>query len=96
MFKTKTAEGKNNICGEQVFRIRKAMKPKLSQRALAERLQLCGMDVDKNAVQRIECGKRFVTDMELLALAAALAVPVSELLPPENEKSPLQIEENLL
>ncbi len=79
MFKTKTQSG-NNICGSNVFRIRKSKTPKMSQRMLAEKLQLFGMDVDKNAVQRIECGKRFVTDIELLALAEALEVTVTTLL----------------
>ncbi len=80
MFKTKAKEGANNVCGENVYRIRKSMQPKMSQRMLAEKLQLFGMDVDKNAVQRIECGKRFVTDIELVALSHALRVPVSVLL----------------
>lgn len=44
------------------------MEPKISQRALADLLQLAGIDVDKNAVQRMECGKRFVTDIELKVL----------------------------
>jgi hypothetical protein len=26
-------------------------------------MQLVGIDIDKNATQRIECGKRFVTDI---------------------------------
>ena len=56
--------------------------PKLSQRALADLLQLNGLDVDKNAVQRIESGERFVTDIELKALAQALGVTVEELLEP--------------
>ena len=43
-------------------------------------LQLAGMDVDKNAVQRIECGKRFVTDIELKILAQVLGVTVEDLL----------------
>ena len=80
MFKTKSETTGNNLCGKNVYRIRKAKIPKMSQRILAERLQLCGMDVDKNAVQRIECGKRFVTDIELVALSQALNVPISELL----------------
>ncbi len=80
MFKTKTDEGRNNLCGENVYLIRKNKQPKMSQRMLAEKLQLYGMDVDKNAVQRIECGKRFVTDIELIALSHALRVSVSELL----------------
>ena len=83
MFKLKTTDGKNNLCGGQVYRLRKQKKPRMSQRALADRLQLYGMDVDKNAVQRIECGKRFVTDMELVILAHALDVSLYELLKPD-------------
>ncbi len=56
------------------------MIPKMSQRALADKLQLMGIDVDKNAVQRIECGKRFVTDIELKALSDALGVSFDDLL----------------
>lgn len=52
----------------------------MSQRALADMLQLAGIDVDKNAIQRIECGKRFVTDIELKVLARVLGVTTDELL----------------
>ncbi len=79
MFKSKSDNGKNNICGENVYNLRKTMKPKMSQRILAERLQLYGMDVDKNAIQRIECGARFVTDIELVALAKVFGVSLDEL-----------------
>ena len=80
MFKTKSDVSGNNLCGANVYRIRKSKQPKMSQRMLAERLQLYGMDVDKNAVQRIECGKRFVTDIELVALSHALETPITDLL----------------
>ena len=80
MFKTKSVNGKNNLCGENVGKIRKQMNPKMSQRALAAQLQLRGMDVDKNAIQRIECGKRFVTDIELVMLSEVLHVSLEELL----------------
>ncbi len=53
---------------------------KMSQRALADKLQLLGIDVDKNAIQRIESGKRFVTDIELKALATVFFVPLDELI----------------
>ncbi len=69
MFKNKSSTGKNNICGEKVYALRKMQVPKMSQRILAEQMQLLGIDVDKNAIQRIESGQRFVTDMELLALS---------------------------
>ena len=50
------------------------------QRALADKMQLIGIDVDKNAIQRIECGKRFVTDIELKALAEIFAVSLDQLI----------------
>ena len=53
---------------------------KKSQRQLADTLQLLGLDVDKNAIQRIEAGKRFVTDIEIIFLCKALNVSVNELL----------------
>lgn len=80
MFKNKSESGKNNICGENVAAYRKAMHPKMSQRALAAKMQLIGIDLDKNAVQRIECGKRFVTDIELEALSRVLGVSCADLL----------------
>lgn len=80
MFKNKTVTGKNNICGEKIAELRKNTAPKLSQRMLAEKLQLLGIDVDKNAIQRIESGQRFVTDLELLALAKVFNIKCDELL----------------
>lgn len=82
MFINKSADGKNNVCGEKVASLRKQIG--ISQRELADRLQLSGLDIDKNAVQRIECGKRFVTDIEIVALAKVLAVGAEELLGIEN------------
>ncbi len=78
MFINKTEEGLNNICGKNIAKIRKEMK--ISQRALADKLQLAGLDIDKNAVQRIECGKRFVTDIELVYLSKVLDIPFDTLL----------------
>ncbi len=63
MFTNKTADGRNNICGVNIARLRKNLL--ISQRELADRLQLTGLDIDKNAVQRIESGQRFLTDIEL-------------------------------
>lgn len=83
MFKNKNGDS-NNISGSNIARIRKGMSPTVSQRALADSLQLYGIDVDKNAVQRIECGKRFVTDIELVAIASVLKVSVLDLLAEEK------------
>ena len=77
MFINKSPTGRNNICGVNIARFRTAMK--ISQRELADRLQLIGLDVDKNAVQRMESGQRFITDIELLYLARALDKNLCEL-----------------
>jgi len=78
MFINKTKDGLNNLCGRKISVLRKEMK--ISQRALADKLQLSGLDVDKNAIQRIECGKRFVTDIELVSIAKVFNVTVNDLL----------------
>ncbi len=70
MFINKTADGRNNICGVNIARLRKELQ--ISQRELADRLQLIGLDLDKNAVQRIESGQRFLTDIELLYFSRVL------------------------
>ena len=78
MFINKTTDGRNNVCGQNVAKLRKSLK--LSQRQIADLLQLNGLDVDKNAIQRIEAGKRFVTDIELKAFAQIFGVGIEELL----------------
>lgn len=80
MYKNKTASGENNICGRKVKEIREQLPKKTSQRILADMLQMEGLDLDKNAVQRIESGKRFVTDIELKVIAKVLGVSYQELL----------------
>ncbi|MBD5583675.1 MAG: helix-turn-helix transcriptional regulator [Clostridia bacterium] len=80
MFKNKAKDGKNNICGKQVSILRTNQQPKMSQKNLADLLQLNGIDVDKNAVQRIESGQRFVTDIEIIALCKIFNVSADYLL----------------
>ncbi len=80
MYKNRTPLGKNNLCGERIREYRKAMPEAPSQRAFADMLQIAGLDLDKNAVQRIECGKRFVTDIELAVIARILGVSCDRLL----------------
>ncbi|MBQ6894104.1 MAG: helix-turn-helix transcriptional regulator [Clostridia bacterium] len=80
MFKNKAHDGKNNICGQKIYILRRNRIPKMSQRILAEQLQIRGIDVDKNAIQRIESGERFVTDIELKVLAEIFGVSCDKLL----------------
>ena len=80
MFKNKNTNGKNNVCGERIAKIRRSAVPKMSQRMLAEKLQLSGLDVDKNAIQKIESGQRFVTDIELKIISKVLKASYSDLI----------------
>ncbi len=80
MYKNRNSNGKLNLCGEKIQLLRKQMTPKVSQRALADKLQLAGIDLDKNAIQRIESGQRFVTDIELRAFAKIFQVTTDCLL----------------
>ena len=86
MYKNKTESGCNNICGSKVKKIRESMEPKTSQRVLSLMLKEAGLDVDKNAVQRIEAGKRFVTDIEIISLAKVLNKSFAELSQDEKNR----------
>lgn len=80
MFKNKSKGGKNNIAGAKIAEIRRSLPTKTSQRMLSEKLQLAGLDLDKNAVQKMESGQRFITDIELKVIAEVLNVKYSDLL----------------
>lgn len=78
MFKNKNYD-RNNLCGDNIRKFRLSYPTKLSQRGLADKMQLIGIDIDKNAIQRIESGKRFVTDIELKGFAEIFGVSLDRL-----------------
>jgi len=80
MYKNKTENGSNNICGRKIKAYRESLPQKTSQKKLADMLQIAGLDLDKNAIQRIESGQRFVTDIELRILKKVLNVSYEDLL----------------
>lgn len=49
----------------------------VSQEDLAARLALRGVFFDRSAISRMEAQKRFIRDYEIIAIAAALKIPVS-------------------
>ncbi len=77
MYKNKFGD-KNNISGAAIRTHR--LERGWSQRELADALQLLGLDLDKNAIQRIEARKRFVTDIELIYFAKVFDVGYQTLL----------------
>ena len=82
MFINKTSDGRNNISGKNIAKFRTEIN--ISQRELADKMQLVGLDMDKNAIQRIEAGKRFVTDIEIIGFSKVFKKSVNELLGIEN------------
>lgn len=67
-----------NIIGENIKRLRKSAK--LTQKELAEKLQLEGFEFSDLTILRIEQGKRFVPDYEVVALADYFGITTDELL----------------
>ena len=51
----------------------------MSQNDLAIKLQNYGVDIDKNAVQLLEHGHRYVRDMELYVIAKVFDVSMEDL-----------------
>ena len=80
MYKNHASGGKLNISGIRIAHLRMSMHPRTSQRMLADQLQLAGLDLDKNAISKIELGKRFVTDIELKVIADFFGVTTDSLL----------------
>lgn len=70
--------GKKNISGKRIKEARSSMK--LSQEELAARLQVSGVNIERDSVSRIEIGTRFVADYELKELSKILKVSVQYLL----------------
>jgi len=66
---------RKNVVG---FRVRKAREElKITQAELAARLQVSGIKIDRPAISKLETGNRPVTDIEIVAIARILKVPIS-------------------
>jgi transcriptional regulator with XRE-family HTH domain len=75
-----------NLIGQRVKELR--TERQLSQKALAEQLQLAGYEFSDLTVLRIEQGTRFVPDYEVVALAEYFQVSCEYLLGVKNESEP--------
>ena len=72
-------DGKSkNIIGSNIKRLRK--EKKLTQKHLAELLQLQGHEFSDLTILRIEQGTRFVPDYEVVILAQFFGITTDELL----------------
>lgn len=65
-------EEHSNISGDRIHQARTAQR--LSQDALAAKMQVAGVGIGREAISRIETGDRFVTDYELVIFSQVLGV----------------------
>ena len=69
-----------NLVGSRIRKARLSEKPKASQAEISARLAVQGVILSANSIGKIEMGTRPVTDIQLMAFAKALKVPVTWLL----------------
>ena len=68
-------DGVKNISGDRIRQAR--VMQRLTQVDLAARMQLSGIQIEREAISKIESGARFVADYELLYFSKALGVDIN-------------------
>lgn len=71
-------KGKKNLCGERIREARVIQR--ISQTNLAAKMQIEGINIERDSISRIENGSRFVTDYELMIFAKVLKTDIAWLL----------------
>ncbi len=66
-----------NVTGSNIRKAREQVK--MTQEELSAKLETRAIYVCRGSISRIENGSRVITDIELLAIADALGVPVKQL-----------------
>lgn len=69
---------KKNICGDRLREARVVQR--LRQEDLAARIQIKGINMERDSISRIEIGTRFVSDFELKVFSEVLGASVNWLL----------------
>ena len=75
--KSNKYKNKSNALGELIAIQRKDFK--LSQNQLASKMQLMGVNIGKNDISKIECGKRLLRDYELIAIKDILELDINQI-----------------
>lgn len=68
---------KQNVVGPRIKQLR--LEKGMTQKTLAERLEILAVYVCRGSISRIEEQKRTITDIELIGIAEVLQVDISEL-----------------
>ena len=70
--------GKLNAIGAKIKEYR--IKNNMTQQQLTDKMQLFGIDINKNSLQKIESNNRIIKEYELAVLSIIFNVPTDELL----------------
>ena len=77
MKKSKITNNVYNICGKNIKKIRKEQK--VTQDELCARMQVMGYQISRSDISKLENGKKFITDFELVGFSKALKVSILDL-----------------
>ena len=66
-----------NVSGKNIKEIRK--KQKITQEDLCARMQIMGFKLSRSDISKLENGKRFVNDIEIVGFSKALKVSILDL-----------------
>ena len=66
---------KKNICGDRIREAR--IKKRFSQSELAAKMQVEGINIERDSISRIEIGTRFIPDYELPIFCKVLDVSLN-------------------
>lgn len=82
MQKNKKFMGSFNITGKNIKKIRK--EKKITQEDLCARMQVMGYQISRSDISKLENGKKFIADFEVVGFAKALKVSILELFQSNN------------
>ena len=77
MKKSKVTNDIYNICGKNIKKIRKEQK--VTQDELCARMQVMGYQISRSDISKLENGKKFITDFELVGFSKALKISILDL-----------------
>lgn len=77
MNKKKNTNVSLNIAGKNIKNIR--TKEKITQKDLCARMQIMGFKLSRSDISKLETGKRYINDLEIVGFSKALKVSILDL-----------------
>lgn len=77
MNKKKNTNVSLNIAGKNIKNIR--TKEKITQEDLCARMQIMGFKLSRSDISKLETGKRYINDLEIVGFSKALKVSILDL-----------------